>query len=165
MSAIAIKMTTNIEKVNNLLRKYTAFLNYVFDEVSSSKLYIESVMDGFIVFWQDWESFERSWIDYPDDVYEKAPKLNEHENMILRLGPSEENFPEEGFTIKFTGESVENDKIFQVLKNFYTHMNLGIEVKNNSNSVKVLFSTYDQMKNYVQLMTTYFNEAYELFEE
>ena len=162
----ALKISTNLQEINDLLVKYTSFINYFFEEISSSNIYVETVQDGFIVFWESKKHFEDAWLPYSDEIIKKGENLPIEENFLLRLGPPEEEFPNEGFLVSFESVSEETEEQLMLIENFYKNLNLNLGVDkiqtDGHNGVNVLFENFNQIKQYTSFLAVYLNLAYDV---
>lgn len=160
-----LKVNTNSPFLNKILNKYIAMFNFFFESLSQRQLYIEIVLDGFIVIWPSIEEFQKSFIPYSEEMKRKGLSIKPENNILHILHPPKDCFPPEGLKIMFQSESHTMNDVFPILHVFYTSFDQNIKVSANDGCIEVLFISFEQALRYFQTIFIFFQETYDLFDE
>jgi hypothetical protein len=148
-----------------MLHKYIALFNYFFESLSTRRLFIEIVVNGFIVIWPDFEEFQNSFLPFSNEMKLKGRKIQLDNNIVQRISPPKDAFPPEGLKIGFQPESHPSGEVFSILHQFYTNFDENIAVSHSDGVIEVLFESYELALAYFQTVFVHFQENYDLFGE
>ncbi len=160
MQSFAIKVSTNHEGLNKQLVKYTSFINNFFRETSTSNIYVERVIDGFILFFESWAHFSRSFQPYAQKYHEVAKRGKKNNELIGGLGLQEESFPKGGLELRISPTAGPKKIMTTIIQKFYNNLAVNVLVSNKNGDVRVLFEEGAQFKYYIDLFMAVMDDKY-----
>jgi hypothetical protein len=164
MTCFMVQITTNITEVNRILNKYLNFMNYFLDRLSKQALYIESIMEGFLVIWRDFQNFARGFQPFPEQIHFDALRLDPQCNPLVKIAPPKNRFPPDGFQITFNCIHHSNYEQFaDIVSRFFRSIDSGLNIIQNDSICKVIFPEYEHIVNYLNHLYLYFELSYGLF--
>ena len=145
---------------NQQLVKYTSFINNFFREVSTSNVYVERVMDGFLVFFESWDHFARSFQPYAEKFHDVAENASSSNGFVMSLGPSKESFPKKGLELCLIPPSGPKEKMKRIIEDFYKNLKSKAVVSMENDGIAVLFENYENLTYYINLFMAVMEEKY-----
>jgi hypothetical protein len=159
-----IQISTNLAEINRILNKYLNFINYFLEQLSGHVVYIESITDGFLVIWQDFDTFIRGFQPFPEWIHIEALQLNPQQNPLVKIAPSKQEYPPDGFQINFKCiYPMKYDQIIDILSEFFRFIDFGLVICQNYPNCTVIFPKYEHTVKYFNSLFLYFEATYGLF--
>jgi hypothetical protein len=135
------------------------------EKESRRSIYIETIREDSIVFWETYSRFERDFSPFSKEICEDSKKLELSDNYFLRNTPPAENFPSTGYILTIETNDTDFSNVKRIITEYFSPLHECIQFNDNNPKFEIIFPTYETVKSYLNPLYLLMSKSFPAFRD